>query len=91
MRCGTEGLRPRRWCVTHQKDRQTDDADRGLSRLGDVKQVIEQRLVTVVSEQVKLVKDKHDRLGRLASPCQQTALRDGEEGGARRGEGEGRR
>ena len=51
--------------LTYQSTSYTKYTDRGLGRLGDVKQVIQQGLVFMVSEQVKFVQYKQDRLTAL--------------------------
>ena len=42
----------------HQSAGDADHSDGSLGRLGDVKQVVEQRLVLMVGEQVELIQDK---------------------------------
>lgn len=43
---------------SHQSAGNADHSDGSLGRLGDVKQVVEQRLVLVVGEQVELIQDE---------------------------------
>lgn len=50
----------------HQSAGHAHHGDGGLGGLGDVQQVVEQSLVLVVGEQVKLVQDEQDRTAAAA-------------------------
>ena len=52
---------------TYEPGWESDDTDGRLGGLGHVKQVVEQGLVVVEGEQIKLIQHKQDRLGVLSS------------------------
>lgn len=54
--------------MTHQPAGEADNSDGCLGRLRNIKQVVEQRLVLVVGEQVELVQDEQDRAAAAAIP-----------------------
>lgn len=56
----------------HQSAGEADHSDGSLGRLGDVKQVVEQRLVLMVGEQVELVQDEQHRAAAAAIAWRQT-------------------
>lgn len=53
--------------ITHQSAGDPNDHDRGLRRLCHVKEVVQEGLIFVITEQIKLFEDKHDRLGLLVA------------------------
>lgn len=57
----------------HQPAGEADHSHGGLGRLGDVKQVVEQRLVLMVGEQVELVQDEENRAAAAAIAWPETA------------------
>lgn len=60
----------------HQPAGEADHSHGGLGRLGDVKQVVEQRLVLMVGEQVELVQDEENRAAAAAIAWPETAQGD---------------
>lgn len=50
----------------YQSAGDADHGDGSLGRLGDIKQVVEQRLVLVVGKQVELIQDKQHRAAAAA-------------------------
>lgn len=56
----------------HQSAGDADHSDGSLGGLGDVKQVVEQRLVLVVGEQVELIQDEQHGPAAAAIACTQT-------------------
>lgn len=57
----------------YQSAGEADHSHGGLGGLGDVKQVVEQRLVLVVGEQVELVQDEENRAAAAAIAWPETA------------------
>lgn len=53
-------------CRSYQSAGNADHSDGSLGRLGDVKQVVEQRLVLVVGKQVELIQDEQHRAAAAA-------------------------
>lgn len=54
------------WSEAHQSAGDAHHSDGGLGRLRDVEQVVEQRLVLVVGEQIKLIQDEQHRAAAAA-------------------------
>ena len=62
-----------RW-RTNQPGGESNDTDRRLGRLCHIKQVVQQRLIVVLSEQVKLIKNKNDGFAPIVTYRPTTAL-----------------
>lgn len=56
----------------HQSAGETDHSDGSLGGLGDVEQVVEQRLVLVVGEQVEFIQDEQHGPAAAAIACTET-------------------
>lgn len=54
---------------SHQPAGEANHSDGSLSRLGDVKQIVEQRLILVLGKQVKLLQDNQKGATAAAITC----------------------